>query len=318
MQRLRCAVIGSGYLGRFHAQKYHQLPHVDLVAVCDIDKMACQKLADELQTQAVCSHTELWGKVDAVSIATTTKTHYAIAKACLTQGIHVLLEKPITETLEEAQELIELAHQKNLKLQIGHLERFNPARIAIEPYLQKPQFIDSQRLSPFKPRALDVNVILDLMIHDLDLIQTMVKSPIESIQAQGTPVLSPTIDIANARITFKNRCVANLTASRVSFKSERTMRIVQKNSYISLDLQQKKFVVFEKGQGELYPGIPNFNQKTQVFEQGDALMAEIQAFIECINNNTQPTVTGLEGYHALETAINITTLIERQLEEQLD
>jgi predicted dehydrogenase len=316
MSKVKCAVIGVGYLGRFHAQKYKTLEHAELVAVCDVNRDVCEAVSQELGVPAYFDYRELFGNVEAVSIAATTNTHYAIAKECLANGIHVLLEKPITETVAQAQELIELAAANQVKLQIGHLERFNSARLALEAHLDKPLFIESNRLAPFNPRGADVNVILDLMIHDIDLIQTIVKSPVKHIEAQGAPVLSKSIDIANARLTFENACVANVTASRISFKTERKTRIFQANSYISIDYQNKKFAVFEKGEGEMFPGIPEIIRHESVFEQSDALLEEIKAFIQCIEQNTRPLVTGEEGCAALETAEKITNLITHQLVEK--
>lgn len=311
--KIRCAVIGVGYLGRFHAQKYQMIESAELVGVCDIDASVCQSVADELGVAAYFNIEDLWGKVDAVSIATTTSAHFDIAEACLRQGIHVLIEKPITQTVAEAEVLIAIANQHHAKLQVGHLERFNAARLALEPYLDKPLFIESHRLAPFNPRGADVNVVLDLMIHDIDMIQAMVKSPLLKIEAQGAPVLSSSIDIANARMTFANRCIANVTASRVSFKTERKTRIFQADTYISIDYQNKQFAVFEKGDGEMFPGIPNIVQNQSVFENGDALLEEIKAFVQCIQDDTAPLVTGLEGCHALATAATITDLIHAHL-----
>ncbi|WP_094092286.1 Gfo/Idh/MocA family protein [Legionella clemsonensis] len=314
MKKVKCAVIGVGYLGRFHAQKYQILPNADLVAICDVNREVCEQVSQELNVPAFFDYHELFGKVEAVSIAATTNKHYEIAKECLAQGIHVLIEKPITETVAQANELIALATQHQVKLQVGHLERFNAARLALDTHLEHPLFIESQRLAPFNPRGTDVNVILDLMIHDIDLIQAIVKSPIISIDAQGAPILSKSIDIANARLTFENHCVANVTASRISFKTERKTRIFQPNSYISIDYQNKQFAVFKKGEGEMFPGIPEITRHQSVFEKGDALLEEIKAFLVCIENNTTPLVTGEEGRDALEVAAKITSLIHTNLD----
>lgn len=313
MKTLKCAVIGVGYLGRFHAQKYHSLPDVELVGVCDVNPEALAKVSDELNVPAFQDYHELFDKVDAVSIAATTQTHFEIAKDCLANGIHVLLEKPMTETVEQAKELISLAYEHNVKFQIGHLERFNAARLALDEHLDHPLFIESQRLAPFNPRGTDVNVVLDLMIHDIDIIHSIVQSPIKNIDAQGAPVLTKSIDIANARITFENDCVANVTASRISFKSERKTRIFQPNTYISIDYQNKQFAVFEKGEGEMFPGIPEITRHQSAFEKGDALLEEIKAFIQCIQEDSEPMVTGQEGCEALETAEKISSLINNNL-----
>lgn len=316
MNKIRCAVIGVGYLGRFHAQKYQLLPDAELVAVCDAIPAVAQTVAEELQVACYTDYQDLVGKVDAVSIAATTNQHFHIAAFCLQHGIHVLIEKPITETVTQAEQLIELAERHKLKLQVGHLERFNSARLAVDEYLERPLFIESERLAPFNPRGTDVNVILDLMIHDIDMIQNIVKSPIVNISAQGTPVLTKAIDIANARITFANHCVANVTASRISYKTERRTRIFQDKSYISIDFQNKQFAVFKKGDGEMFPGIPDITQEKKEFEKGDALLEEIKAFLNCIQMDTVPLVTGKEGRDALETAEHITQLITNNLIER--
>ena len=308
MHKIKCAVIGVGYLGRFHAQKYQSLENVELIGVCDVNTDVC-----ELNVTAYSNYRDLFGKVDAVSIAATTNAHFAIARDFLMQGIHVLIEKPITETVVQAQELIALAAIHHAKLQVGHLERFNSARLALDAHLEKPLFIESHRLAPFNPRGTDVNVILDLMIHDIDIIQTIVHSPIKHIDAQGAPVLSKSIDIANARITFENHCVANVTASRISFKTERKTRIFQENTYISIDYHNKQFAVFQKGEGEMFPGIPEITQHQSIFEKGDALLEEIKAFVKCIIDDSTPLVTGQEGCAALATAEKITALIDHNL-----
>ncbi len=313
MKKIKCGVIGVGYLGRFHAQKYKSLENAILVGVSDTNVQQLQTVAAELDVPSFVNFHELLHHVDAVSIAATTKAHYDIAKACLERGIHVLLEKPMTETVEQANRLIALAQRSGAKLQIGHLERFNSARLALEPYLETPLFIESNRLAPYNPRGADVNVILDLMIHDIDIIQTMVKSPLKSIDASGAPVLSNSLDIANARLTFENHCVANVTASRVSFKTERKMRIFQMRSYLSIDYQHNEFAVFEKGTGELFPGIPDIIQHQSKFEKSDALLEEIKAFIHCIEHDSTPLVTGEAGCEALATAAKITDCIHDNL-----
>jgi predicted dehydrogenase len=313
MKSIRCAVIGVGYLGRFHAQKIQQLPQTDLIAVCDVNPEVCESASQEFNVPAYHDHRDLFGKVDAVSIAATTCAHYAIAKDCLAAGIHVLIEKPITETVTQADELIKIAKQHHAKLQVGHMERFNAARLALDEHLEKPLFIESNRLAPFNPRGTDVNVVLDLMIHDIDLIQSIVKSPIKFLDAQGAPVLSSAIDIANARITFENNAIANVTASRVSFKTERKTRIFQKNSYISIDFHKKQLAVFTKGTGEMFPGIPDVARHESIFEKGDALLEEIKSFIACIVDDTPPLVTGEAGRDALSTAAQISDLIHHNL-----
>ncbi|WP_058535316.1 Gfo/Idh/MocA family protein [Legionella saoudiensis] len=316
MNKIRCAVVGVGYLGRFHAQKYQLIPHAELVAVCDLHEETAKKVGLELNVPAYTNYRDLFGKVDAVSIAATTSMHYELAKAFLEQGIHVLLEKPITETTAQAEELIQLAKKHQAKLQIGHLERFNSVRMALDNYLEKPLFIEAERLAPFTPRGADVNVILDLMIHDIDLIQNMVKSPIVSILAQGTPILTKAIDIAHVRLTFANHCVANLTASRVSFNTSRKTKILQEDCFLSIDYQSKHLSVFKKGTGEMFPGVPDIVHEQKELEKGDALFEEIKAFLKCIDENSTPLVTGEDGLAALHTAEQVTSLIHNNLMER--
>ena len=313
MTRLRSAVIGAGYLGRFHAQKYQLIDSVDLIAVCDINPQNATALAQELGLTAYHDYTALFGQVDLVSIAASTKSHYQIAKAFLSKGVHVLLEKPMTETLAQAQELIDIAQDLNLILQIGHLERFNPVRLALDEYLDRPFYIDAQRLAPFTPRGADVNVVLDLMIHDIDLVQSMVKSPILSIEAHGTSVLSSTVDIANARIKFANQCTANFMASRVSATALRKTRIFQASTYISLDYQQKKLAITRKNQGNTSSNGVDCGQQLLELEANDALLEEIKAFVDCVQTKRPALVCGEAGRDALATAIQISELITENL-----
>ena len=309
MKKLRTAVVGVGYLGRFHAQKYAALPNAELVAVVDASIDTAQRVADELKTQALTDYRELFDKVDAVSIVVPTQMHYTVAKDFLARGVHVMLEKPMTVTVDEADELIALAKQSNLVLQIGHLERFNSAVMALGKVLDRPQFIESHRLAPFKPRGADVNVVLDLMIHDIDIIQHLVRSPITKIDTNGVTVLTKEIDIANARLQFENGCVANVTASRVSMKPQRKMRIFQPDAYISVDFQDKVLSVHRKGTKEMFPGIPEITSEESIFDNSDAILAEIEAFIKAIEQGTPPPVTGEDGRDALKTAIWITELL---------
>ncbi len=305
MKRTRVAVIGVGYLGKFHAEKYSTHPDADLVGVVDIDRSKADEVAGKLGTKGFNDYRELIGKVDAVSIVVPTVSHFEVARDFLSNGVHILLEKPITSSLEEAEELISIAHAKNAVLQVGHLERFNPVIMALEGILKGPGFIESIRIAQFKPRGTDVNVVLDLMIHDIDIIQNIVRSPIKQINSIGAPVFTSEEDIANARIQFENGCVANVTASRISLKSERIMRIFQPDAYIVLDFQNKKLVVIRKGGGEMFPGVPNIKIEEKVFEQNDALKEEISSFMGCVRTGTSPVVSGEDGKRALETALMI-------------
>ncbi|HEY6872647.1 MAG TPA: Gfo/Idh/MocA family oxidoreductase [Geobacteraceae bacterium] len=305
MKKLRCAVVGVGYLGQFHAEKYAQLPHADLVAVVDSDRQRVDEIAAKLGTRGVADYREILDEVDAVSIVVPTQYHFQVARAFLERGVHVLLEKPITTTLAEADELIRIAQEQRAVFQVGHLERFNPVVMGLDGLLTTPGFIESIRIAPFKPRGTDVNVVLDLMIHDIDIIQHIVGSPVKQINSIGAPVFTGEEDIANARIQFENGCVANVTASRISLKSERRMRIFQPDSYISVDFQNKKLAVFRKGEGEMFPGVPNVRMEEKSFEPGDALKSEIEAFLDAIASGKPPVVTGEDGRRALETALMI-------------
>ena len=306
MQKIRAAVVGVGYLGRFHAQKYARAEGCELVAVVDARAEAREAVANELNTQALADHRELLGRVDAVSVVTPTPAHFGIAREFLSAGVHVLVEKPITETPAEARELIELANARGRVLQVGHLERFNAAILAAEPYLTAPRFIECHRLAPYKERGTDVNVVLDLMIHDIDIVQTIVGAPIVSIDAIGTKVFSDEIDIANARIRFENGCVANATASRVSLKTERKLRVFEDDAYLSLDLQQKILTLIRKRAAAPAPGQLPVSIEEQSLDQGDALKAEIESFLNCIRSGRPPIVGGEAGLRALETAMRIT------------
>lgn len=296
MGTLDVAVIGAGYLGKFHAEKYASLENCNLVGIVDIDQQTAQSVAQcYASTKAYSDYLSIIDSIDAVSIATSTPTHYAIAKDFLARGKHVLLEKPMTTTTTQAKELIELAEQSNSILQIGHIERFNPTVLAMDTYLQQPKFIESHRLSPFRVRGTDVNVVLDLMIHDIDIILSIVDSDIDSIQASGMRILSNDIDIANARITFSNLCVANVTASRVSDKTERKLRLFQDNAYFSADLGNHKLKMHTRKNQSI-------ESQQFEFEQQDALRNEITHFIECVNTHSSPLVSGIDGLRALQAA----------------
>jgi predicted dehydrogenase len=313
MNKIRAAVIGVGYLGRFHAQKYAQLAACELVAVVDGREEIRKAVAGEVGTQPLADYRGLLGKVDAVSVVTPTPAHFEIADAFLASGAHVLVEKPITETPAQARALIAQAARSGRILQVGHLERFNAAVLAAEPHITSPRFMECTRLAPYKERGTDVNVVLDLMIHDIDLVQSLANSEIESIDAIGTPVFSGEIDIANARIRFANGCVANTTASRVSLKTERKLRIFEDAAYISLDLQQKILTLIRKREGEPQPGQLPVNIEEANLEQGDALKSEIESFLDCIRNNKRPLVSGEDGLRALETAIRISEQVHENL-----
>jgi predicted dehydrogenase len=307
---IRAGVIGAGYLGRFHAQKWSALPGCRLVAIADPSEGVRAALGPELGVEAVADWRTLLPRVDAVSIAAPTPLHHAIARGCLEAGVHVLVEKPICATVAEARDLIEVAARAGRVLQVGHLERFNAAVLAIEGIVTRPRFIESHRLAPFRQRGTDVSVVLDLMIHDIDLIQSIVRTPLTAVDAIGSSVFSDDLDIANARLRFASGCVANVTASRVSLKTERKLRLFQDDLYLSLDLQQKIVTVIRKGAAPLEPGgMPQVAIEEKTYEQGDALKAQIEAFAGSIAGGRPPLVDGAAGLEALETAIRIATLV---------
>jgi predicted dehydrogenase len=302
---MRTAVVGVGYLGRFHAQKYRALAGSELVGVADPSAAARAALAAELGVPAHADYRELLGRVEAVSIVTPTPLHYAIAREFLEAGAHVLVEKPMTATVAEGERLIEAARRARRILQVGHLERFNAAVQALQPMLAVPRFIESARLAPFKHRGTDVDVVLDLMIHDIDLILSIVRSPVVAVDAIGSSVFSQEIDIANARLRFANGCVANATASRVSLKTERRLRLFQDDAYVSVDLHQKVLTVIRKTGALSADGMPQVDIQETSYDQGDALKAEIEAFLEAAASGRAPPVSGEDGLAALNVAVSI-------------
>ncbi len=311
MNKLKCAVIGTGYLGKFHAEKYASLPHCELVAVVDTNEQAAREVAKNNGTDFLTDYQPLLGELDAVSVVVPTSLHHHVTKDFLNAGANVLVEKPITVTVDEADELIAVAKQNNLILQVGHLERFNPAIVGLDNIKEQPIFIESDRLSPFNPRANDVSVVLDLMIHDIDIILAIVNSEVDRIEASGTAVLTKGIDIANARIVFENGCVANVTASRISMKMERKMRMFRPNSYVSVDFQNRVLTQHRTGTKEMFPGIPEIVTEESVFEDADALLEEIKHFVNCIQTKENPLVSGEAGRKALATAIQISNLLNQ-------
>ncbi len=312
MSRLRAAVVGVGYLGRFHALKYAAQRDVDLVAVVDVDGDRCRAVATEVGAEALLDHRALVGRVDCVSVAVNTQHHYAVAKELLEAGIDVLVEKPVTTTVGEGQELLELAVRGQRVLQVGHLERFNPAIRAIAGLITQPRFIECQRLAPFTERGTDVDVVLDVMIHDIDLLLAMVPSPLRSVEAVGVPVLTPSVDIANARLRFANGCIANVTASRVSLKRERKFRVFQGDAYFSIDFDQRQVRVCRREAG--HDGRPpSLSFEQLVVTDGDALANEIEAFVGAVRERETPPVTGWDGLRALEVAHVVRECVETEV-----
>ena len=310
MSRLRAAVVGVGYLGRFHALKYAAQPDVDLVAVVDVDADRCRAVATEVGAEAIFDHRDLAGRVDCVSVSVNTPYHYGVARDLLQAGLDVLVEKPLTTTVAEGQELLELAVRGRRVLQVGHLERFNPAIRAIAGHVTHPRFIECQRLAPFNERGSDVDVVLDVMIHDIDLLLAMVRSPLRSVEAVGVPVLTSSVDIANARLRFANGCIANVTASRVSVKRERKFRIFQGDAYFSVDFDQRQVRVCRRETGE--NGRPSLSFEQLVVTDGDALANEIDAFVQAVRARETPQVTGWDGLRALEVAHVVRESVETE------
>jgi predicted dehydrogenase len=312
-QILKVAVVGVGHLGKWHADKYAASDACKLVAVVDTNLDNAREIANKHGATAYSDYREIIPLVDAVSLVVPTSLHYKIAREFLEAGIHCLVEKPITETVAEATDLIELAQAGKLVLQVGHIERFNSVMIGIKKQLQQPLFLESTRLAPFSLRAIDVSVILDLMIHDIDIILDLIDSPVKHISASGISVLSDNIDIANTRIEFENHCVANVTASRISRKRERKLRIFQREAYLSADFQEKIVAVARKGITNNPEGFKDVDYEEFHFEDNDALNLEVLDFIDAIQQRRRPLVNGEDGRRALETAISITQQIKERI-----
>ncbi len=324
MEKVKLGVIGTGHLGKFHIKMLKQIESAELTGIYDSNSTQMKTAADEFNVPAFSNLDDLLDKVDAVSIAATTSAHYELAKECMLKNKHVFIEKPITATIPEAEEITKIANEKKLKLQVGHVERFNPALLSLEKYIIEPMFIQTDRLAQFNPRGTDVAVVLDLMIHDIDIILSLVKSEVKKVDASGVAVVSGTLDIANARIQFENGAVANVTASRISQKKMRKMRIFQKDNYISLD--------FITGVSEVYRLVPSNqtvdpstisfgelgvgeNKKRVIYEQPEikeinALQYELDLFTKSIISDMKPVVSGEDGLKALRVAESIIQNIE--------
>lgn len=326
MEKLNIGVIGVGHLGSLHSKMYSEIESANFVGLFDVDETKRKEAASKYKVKTFGSIEELLNSVDAVSVATVTTTHFEVAKQALNAGKHVLIEKPITSTLAEADELIALAKKKNVLIQVGHIERFNPAIISLESYQLNPMFIESHRLAQFNPRGTDVAVVLDLMIHDIDIILSLVNSPVKQIDANGVAVVSDTPDIANARLQFENGCVANVTSSRISRTKMRKMRMFQSNAYIAIDFQQGSADVFRlgnEGEGSIWSTMllgqigEGKKKRNIIYEQPEikkinALKYELESFISAIQNNTRPIVNGEDGRMALDVAQQIMNKIQVQ------
>ncbi len=309
-EMLKAGVIGVGYLGRYHAEKYAALPEVELVGVADLDPEKTRTVAENSQARPFSDYRELLPLVSLVSVAVTTSEHFPVVRDCLEAGCHVLVEKPITSSEEEARELIRLAKERKRLLMVGHLERFNSAMQALKTRVTRPRFIESHRLAFFKERGTDVDVVLDLMIHDLDHILSLVPAPVQEIRAVGISVLTDTVDLANVRLEFADGCIANLTASRMSLKSMRRFRLFQPDAYLAVDFEIGEFTCASKQPGAvgLIPGVA---LEQRHFPKEDVLFKEIRAFVDAVQHGTEPPVPGEEGLAALSLAQEIMAAMQK-------
>ena len=305
MARLRAAVIGAGRLGTLHAQKYAALNDVQLTCVVDIDRARAQKLAQETGARAIHDCRELPGKVDLVTVASPGSTHHEVTAAMLTAGIDVLLEKPMATSLAQARQLAELATKHARVFQIGHLERFNPAIVRLRSIVSGPRFVECDRLAPFTERGTDVDVVLDLMIHDLDVILSLAPAEIANVEAVGVAVLTDTIDVANARIRFKSGLIANVSASRVAPRRERKIRFFQPDAYISVDYEARRVQVYRKRPPPAGAKFPVISAEQLDLSEGDPLADEIRSFVDAVRTRTTPAVTADDGLKVMELSERI-------------
>jgi predicted dehydrogenase len=303
MSNIRVGVVGVGHIGKNHARLYAQLPSVEFTAVYDIDRSRAEEIAKQFGGLAAASLQDFAEQVDVASVATTTSAHFEVGRDLLGRGKHLLIEKPIAENPLHATELAELAARHNLVLQVGHVERFNPVLSALEARLTHPRFIEAHRLSPYPHRSTEIGVVLDLMIHDLEIILHLVRSPVETIDAVGVPVLSRGEDIANARLRFQNGCVANITSSRISPESMRKIRVFQEDAYLSLDYQNQTGEIYRREGGKIV-------RSDVEIEREEPLKQQLAEFIECARTGRAPKVSGFQATAALELAIEITKRIE--------
>lgn len=333
---VKVAVIGVGHLGRIHASLYASMPEVQLAGVVDVNAAQAERVGRELRVPSFTSYQPLLRQVQAVSVAVPTQHHFAVASHCLSNGIAVLVEKPMTTTLEEAQQLVDLSRRHGAILQVGHVERFNPAVVAVKKFLSRPRYIEADRIGPFSFRSTDIGVVLDMMIHDLDIVLDLVPSEVESVEAIGFSVLTTKEDIANARLSFRDGCVANLTASRVSPKTLRKIRLFQRDAYISLDYEARKAQVYRRAPGVEAGSVPlrptdpatadrlkkslftKYLNITDVkIDEREPLRMELAAFVQSVRDGSEPVVTGEMGMRAIAVAMRILDEIaahQRELE----
>ncbi len=313
MKKLRVGVIGVGYLGKFHARKYAAMDEVELVGVADVNIEAAEAVAAMNHTRAFAGYHQLLPLVDAVSIVVPTCFHHQVGMECLNAGINLMMEKPVTTTVAEADELIALADEKGLTLQVGHLERYNPAVMAMAEYITTPIFLESHRIHVFKPRGLDVDVVLDLMIHDIDIVMSLVDSPLADFHAVGLPVVTETTDIANVRLMFENGATANVTVSRISQDNTRRLRVFQPNSFIAVDYGKKELTYIRQLEGFDAEGQPRREVTQSCYMEKDALEMELRDFVANVVHHRRPMVSGNEGREALDLAGRIIGRIKENL-----
>lgn len=302
--KLKTAVIGVGHLGQAHARIHASIETADLVAVCDASEVQGRAIAERHAARFVRDYREILDSVEAVSIATPTVNHCEITCVCLEAGVHVLVEKPISRTLEEADRMIRLAGEKGLVLQVGHIERFNPAFLALQKEIHHPLFFEAHRMGIFSPRSLDIDVVMDLMVHELDIISTLVRSEVVKLEAVGIPILTPKVDLANARLEFANGCIANITASRVSGERLRKLRVFQPHEYYSLDYAEQQVGMAKLTPPQAAGSLPQIVAGGLEIEKREPLLAEIEAFLSAVQSRTAPAVTGGDGRRALALAID--------------
>ncbi len=311
--KIRVGVVGVGYLGQFHAEKYVHMEGVELVGVVDHDRSQADGVANKLGVPAFYRIDDLLGKVDAISVVTPTPFHFEVSKAFLEHNTHLFIEKPISTNLDEADALIEMAAAAGKVIQVGHIERFNPAFLALPSRELEPRFIEAHRISVYKDRALDVSVIIDLMIHDLDLVLSLVKQPVSEMMVQGAAVITPHIDIANARLVFEGGCIANITASRIALESTRKFHVFDEKGYYSVDFATRQLVSAHQDSSVVDGPIPGMAVLQEIVDQADALEAELKSFIAAIRTGSPPLVSGADGRKALDLALAIETEIMRTL-----
>jgi predicted dehydrogenase len=302
MKKLRIGVVGVGHIGSNHARIYSELPNAELVAILDIDPARADEIGGKYKAKAVASLNEFAGMIDAASVATPTSAHFSIARDLLAQGKHLLIEKPITEKTSDARDLAQVAAEKGLVLQVGHVERFNPVLSALEQRLTHPRFIEAHRLSPYPNRSTEIGVVLDLMIHDLEIILHLVDSMVENIDAVGVPVLSRGEDIANARLRFASGCIANVTSSRISPERMRKIRVFQEDAYLSLDYQGQSGEIYRRVDGQI-------TREPVAIEKEEPLRQQLASFVDCALTGGEPRVSGSHAAAALELAVEITRRI---------